>query len=198
MINSLSESCLLIFWSSATSDLHLTKTYYSVSINNFDAALLFSVTVCVNNFIVTPWVSSLHYDERCVIIVSKVLSLSKLRKDRYCQCMLIFRLPSNWLLFMTRIIQKGVGALCTDQMLIYLCLFQRRACVCLLALGEVQPLEAITFPLGQLAYLMNWSYIKRFVLYSRWKQTIEVVVKVLSQMFNCYWWFQRSVIMIAQ
>lgn len=54
---------------------------------------------------------------------------------------------------MTKITQAGVGALCTDQMFLRLCRFQRRACVYLLARGEVQPLEAITFLPGECGIL---------------------------------------------
>lgn len=96
-----------------------------------------------------PMSHSVHFDEWGIIILSKVSSSSKLRKERCCQYMIIFRLPSNWLVLMTRTIQGGVGALFTDQMLLQLCLFQKRACVYLLVLGEVQPLEAITFPPGE-------------------------------------------------
>lgn len=91
-----------------------------------------------------------HFEEQGIVFLSKVSSSSKLGKESCCQYMIIFRLPSNWLLLMTRILQEGVGALCADRMLIRLCLFQRKACVCLSALGEAQPLEAITFPLGEL------------------------------------------------
>lgn len=48
---------------------------------------------------------------------------------------------------MTRIIQEDVGSPCTDQML--WTPFQRKACVCLLDLGEVRRLEVITFPPGE-------------------------------------------------
>lgn len=37
-----------------------------------------------------------------------------LKKGGYCQYMIIFRLPSNWLLIMTGFLQQAVGALCTD------------------------------------------------------------------------------------
>lgn len=62
--------------------------------------------------------------------------------------MIIFRLPSNCQL-LRRNVQEGVGVPNTNLMLLLLCLFQRKVCASLSALGEVQLLEAITFPPGE-------------------------------------------------
>lgn len=63
---------------------------------------------------------------------------------------------------MIGIIQEDVGAPRTNQMLLQLCLFQKRACVCLLALGEAQPLEAITFPRGKHGILPDLNLYELF------------------------------------
>lgn len=81
-------------------------------------------------YCVTPTSQSVYFEDGGIVSFSKVSSSSKLRKESCCQYMNIFRLPSNWLLFMTRITQEDDGAFCTDWMLLCVCFRGRLASVC--------------------------------------------------------------------